>query len=121
MPYFLLMKLYLYSNIILWRGARSRVAGPRYAGVASLFMFTVYILKSLKNGKYYIGQTEDVVDRIKRHNSGRSKATKNFTPWEVVYSEEYLTRSLAFRREQEIKSYKSGIKFKKLLGLWIDN
>ena len=84
-------------------------------------MFTTYILKSLKTGRYYIGQTEDIVDRIKRHNSGRSKATKNSMPWELIYSEEYSTRSLAFRREQEIKSYKGGIKFKKLLGLWKDN
>jgi putative endonuclease len=84
-------------------------------------MFIVYILKSLKTGKHYIGQTDNILDRIKRHNSGRSKATKNFAPWELIYSEEYSTRPLAFRREQEIKSYKGGIKFKKLLGLWKDN
>jgi len=84
-------------------------------------MFTVYILKSLKNGKHYIGQTNNFADRINRHNSGRSKATKNSIPWELIYSEEYSSRSLAFRREQEIKSYKGGIKFKKLLGLWNDN
>jgi len=84
-------------------------------------MFTVYILKSLKNGRYYIGQTNDILDRIRRHNSGRSKATKNFMPWELIYSEKYSTRSLAFGREQEIKLYKGGIKFKRLLGLWKDN
>lgn len=80
-------------------------------------MYTVYILKSEKTNKYYIGHTIDITDRLKRHNNGSSKYTKKFIPWELVYSEEYNTKSKAYKREMEIKKYKGGIQFKKLLKL----
>jgi putative endonuclease len=81
-------------------------------------MFQVYILQSIKNGKYYIGHTHNVASRLLRHNSGQVRSTKHGTPWEIVYTEKYQTRSEAYKREFEIKSYKGGILFKKLLGLW---
>ena len=81
-------------------------------------MYKVYILRSLKHKHYYIGHTENLKERLKRHNGGRVKSTKKGIPWEVVYTEDYITKSEAYRRELEIKRYKSGIKFKKLLGLW---
>jgi len=81
-------------------------------------MFQVYILKSAKSGKYYIGHTHDLDARLFRHNNGQVKSTKSNLPWEVIYVEKYSTKSEAYRREFEIKSYKSGIRFKKLLGLW---
>ncbi len=84
-------------------------------------MYIVYILKSYKVGRYYVGQTEDINDRLERHNVGRVKSTKHFRPWELVHSESYSTRSEACKRELEIKKYKGGIKFKKLLGLWKDD
>jgi len=81
-------------------------------------MYSVYILQSLKNQKYYIGHAEDSDVRLKKHNSGCVKSTKYGRPWEVVLVEKYKTRAEAYRRELEIKSYKGGIKFKRLLGLW---
>jgi len=83
-------------------------------------MYKVYILKSRKNQKHYTGHSADLEKRIFRHNSGLVKSTKNSIPWELVYTEEYATRSDAYQRELEIKSYKGGIKFKRLLGLWKD-
>jgi putative endonuclease len=67
----------------------------------------VYILKSQKDGSYYTGSTQDVVDRLKRHNQGRSKFTKSKRPWDLVYAEEYLDRSAATKREREIKNRRS--------------
>lgn len=78
-------------------------------------MYFVYILKSQRVNRYYIGHTEDVEKRLKEHNSGKSKSTKGYAPWEVVYTEEYHTKSEAYKREQEIKSYKSGFNFKELM------
>jgi putative endonuclease len=66
----------------------------------------VYILQSVSSGKCYIGSTNDFEDRLKRHNEGRSKYTKNRGPWELVYKEEHPDRSSAVRREKEIKSRK---------------
>jgi len=69
--------------------------------------YYVYILLSHHNGKYYIGSTRNLEDRIKRHNEGRSKYTKYGIPWELLYSEKYLDRSDAIKREKQIKRQKS--------------
>ena len=78
-------------------------------------MYTVYILKSRFNERYYIGHTADLEKRLKEHNSGRTKSTKAFIPYEIVYTKDYETKSEAFLREREIKSFKSGLKFKMLM------
>ena len=70
-------------------------------------MFHLYILLSEKTNKFYIGSTGNLEDRIIRHNSGRSKATKSGIPWKLLYTEEFETRSEAIKREQELKSWKS--------------
>ncbi|PIZ00975.1 endonuclease [bacterium (Candidatus Howlettbacteria) CG_4_10_14_0_8_um_filter_40_9] len=80
-------------------------------------MFYTYILLSEKDGKHYIGSTGDLEDRLERHFSGRSKATKNRLPLRLVYKEEFETRKEALRREKQIKSYKGGNAFKKLINM----
>jgi putative endonuclease len=65
--------------------------------------YFVYILKSLRDGSYYIGFTQDIASRVERHNQGRSKYTKTKRPWALVYYEEYSDRSSAMKREKEIK------------------
>ena len=77
-------------------------------------MFYVYILQSKAKERYYIGHTNDLDKRIKEHNSGKSKSTKAYKPQTLVYFETYTTKSEAFRREKEIKNYKSGYKFQEL-------
>lgn len=40
-------------------------------GVRETFMFTVYVLISLKNNKRYVGYTgKDVLKRLSEHNAG---------------------------------------------------
>ena len=78
-------------------------------------MFTVYILKSLNKDRYYVGFTADLTDRLRRHNSGSNKSTKFGIPWSVVYTEEFADKKLAWLRERQIKSYKGGEAFRKLL------
>ena len=69
--------------------------------------FSIYILESLKDGSYYVGSTNNLEDRLKRHNEGRVAYTKPKRPWELVYSEEHPDRSSAAKREHEIKKHKS--------------
>ncbi len=70
--------------------------------------YFVYILYNPKLDRYYTGSTGDLEDRMKRHNQGRSKATKGGAPyWELAYREKFETRSEAVRRENEIKKKKS--------------
>jgi putative endonuclease len=67
------------------------------------------------NGRFYVGSTQDIQDRLSRHNSGRSKATKTGIPWKIVYLEEFDTRSMAMVREMEIKNWKSHDRIEKLI------
>ncbi|MFA5820567.1 MAG: GIY-YIG nuclease family protein [Candidatus Gracilibacteria bacterium] len=78
-------------------------------------MYHVYILKSQKHNRYYIGSTKDVAKRLEKHNSGGSTYTRAYRPWEVIYTEQHPDRKVAEKRERVIKSYKGGEAFKRLL------
>jgi putative endonuclease len=69
-------------------------------------MYFVYIIESEKDGSYYVGSTQDLDERIQRHNQGRSKYTKNKRPWRLLYFEEFPDRSSATARENQIKNRK---------------
>jgi putative endonuclease len=66
----------------------------------------VYILQSEVDGTFYVGSTENLEERIGRHNQGRSQYTRSKQPWRLVYTEEHPDRSAAVKRENEIKSKK---------------
>ncbi|MEQ9262441.1 MAG: GIY-YIG nuclease family protein, partial [Owenweeksia sp.] len=60
--------------------------------------FHSYILKSIATGNFYKGHTEDIRKRLKQHNSGKTKSTKNGIPWQLVYYETFSTRNEAILR-----------------------
>ncbi|WP_343707509.1 GIY-YIG nuclease family protein [Flavobacterium sp.] len=66
-------------------------------------MFFVYILYSATKEKFYIGQTNDIDDRLRRHNSGQSLSTKNGAPWKIIYTIQLNSRSEAMTLENKIK------------------
>ena len=69
-------------------------------------MFFVYFLQSVRNNKYYTGLTEkNPKIRVKEHNSGTNKWTRENGPFELVYFESYFCKRDAEERE---KFYKSG-------------
>jgi len=70
-------------------------------------LFFVYILKSLKDSKFYIGQSNNLEDRIKRHNGGQVRATKHRRLLILVYQETFSTRTESMQREKYLKSLKS--------------
>ena len=78
-------------------------------------MYKTYIIKSLAKERYYIGHTKDLSRRLDEHNSGKTKSTKPYVPWELVYHESFNTKNDAYAREIKIKSYKGGRAFKSLL------
>ena len=69
--------------------------------------YFVYIIKSEKDGSYYVGHTQDLGSRLERHNQGRVNYTKPKRPWRLIYFEEHFDRSTAMKREGEIKGRKS--------------
>ena len=72
-----------------------------------LLMFYVYILRSERTGRYYIGCTGDLHNRVEQHNAGMTKSTKGFRPWQLIHQEEFESLSDARRRETQLKSWKS--------------
>jgi len=78
-------------------------------------MYFVYILKSLKDSGYYIGQTKDLSDRIKKHNNGQARSTKPRVPFALIKREIFKTRGEARRRENYLKKLKGGNEFKKII------
>jgi putative endonuclease len=75
----------------------------------------VYILQSLKDLKYYIGETANVESRLRFHNAGLQRSTRSRIPFKVIYTETFPERNSALKREREIKSWKGGNKFKELI------
>ena len=67
-------------------------------------MFYVYVLKSKKDNGFYIGCTKDLKIRIREHNAGYVKSTKNRLPVELVYYEACLNQGDAFNREKYLKT-----------------
>jgi len=67
-------------------------------------MFYVYILKSLKDCRTYVGYYNDVQRRLQEHNSGQSKATKHRRPFEILFIEEFEIEQDAKKKELYWKS-----------------
>lgn len=66
-------------------------------------MYYLYILKSLKYERHYIGITNDVLKRLAKHNSGSVKSTKAYRPWIIFLKEEFLDKTMARKREIFLK------------------
>jgi len=74
--------------------------------------YYVYVL-ACKDGTFYTGYTRDLEARMKLHRRGRgAKYVRTHLPEEVVYLEEFETRSDAMKREREIKRMSHAEKMK---------
>ena len=77
--------------------------------------YSVYILQSLKDNGYYVGAYKNVSARLRFHNKGLQRSTRHRIPFILIYSEEQSSKTAALKRERQIKSYKGGNGFKKLI------
>jgi len=67
--------------------------------------YYVYVLRSLKNNKRYIGYScKNPKSRLKEHNSGTNNWTRRNKPFILIYQEEYETKTEARKREIFLKS-----------------
>ncbi|HBM16095.1 MAG TPA: endonuclease [Lentisphaeria bacterium] len=77
-----------------------------------------YLIYSEKTSRYYKGHCENIELRLKQHNSGKTKSTKNGIPWHLVYYEEFPTRAEAIDKEQYYKQLKGAKElFRKIKGV----
>ena len=71
-------------------------------------MYYTYVLfcqdQKRKRNKFYIGSSEDLKDRIKKHNSGEVKTTKSFDKIALIYYEACLNKTDARKRELQLKT-----------------
>src|SRR5438128_2199045 len=63
-----------------------------------IVVFHVYILRSSKTGRRYVGSCENLSERLRRHNLGHSKATRHGMPWTLVHSESFSSRRSGKKR-----------------------
>ena len=74
-----------------------------------------YILFSASRNAFYVGHTcDDLSERLRKHNSNHKGFTGVNVDWKVMYFESFPDKSTAYKREREVKSWKSR---KKLLEL----
>jgi putative endonuclease len=78
-------------------------------------MYYVYILLSLKDGKFYIGFSEDIQKRLADHNAGRNTSTKPRRPLKLIYYEAHLSKEDALRRESYFKTIKGKSTLRRIL------
>jgi len=66
-------------------------------------MYYVYVLKSRKDGRFFIGHTGDLHRRIASHKNGQVAATKDRIPLEMVYYEACTDKRDALKRESYLR------------------
>ena len=67
-------------------------------------MFSVYVLKSLRSKKRYVGSTgKEPVARLREHNNGSNKFTRGHQPFKIIYTERFNSKIDALIRERFLK------------------
>ena len=95
-----------------WRNWYTCLPAGRRARLKNMYYF--YTIRSTVNGSLYKGISSNPAKRLTEHNSGKTKSTKHYRPYEIVYLEKCSSREIARKKE---KYYKSGIGREKLKNL----
>ena len=67
-------------------------------------MYYVYAIISGKDNRIYVGLTGNLSRRIREHNGGKTKSTKYYKPWSLLYLEKLDNLLEARKREKKLKS-----------------
>lgn len=68
--------------------------------------YYIYVLYNSSKNFIYIGFSENLKERVRKHNAGEVRSTKAYQPFVLVFYEAYPTKSDAKRREKYLKSNK---------------
>ena len=66
-------------------------------------MYYVYILKSKLHDFHYTGSTDSLKIRLREHNTGLVKSTKNKKPYKIVWYCGFEDKKLALEFEKYLK------------------
>ena len=75
----------------------------------------VYILRSERDNKFYIGSTNNLKRRVSEHQQGKNISTAKRLPVELVYFEGHLSKKDALRREKYFKTAKGKTTLRQML------
>jgi predicted GIY-YIG superfamily endonuclease len=78
--------------------------------------YRVYVIQN-REGRFYVGVSEDVARRLQQHNRGESRWTKGRGPWTIVWQSDDLSLSDARKLENHLKRQKGGHGLFHLTGL----
>ena len=78
-----------------------------------MIFYYVYLIQSIKDSIYYIGYSDNLNQRLKEHNQGKTKSIKHKVPFKLIYFEGYLNKTTA--RKREIRLKKNSFEKEKLL------
>ena len=67
-------------------------------------MWYTYVLQSRKDNQWYTGYTNNLRDRVERHNKGLVYASRKRRPFNPIYYEACVNEQDAKTREQYLKS-----------------
>lgn len=81
----------------------------------SIKFYYVYILRSLKDGLFYIGFANDLKRRLAEHLRGANISTAKRLPVELIFYEAYPCKEDAERREKYFKTSKGKTTLKQML------
>ncbi|MEK7187113.1 MAG: GIY-YIG nuclease family protein [Patescibacteria group bacterium] len=79
-------------------------------------MYSIYILKSLKVPRTYVGYSGNPIKRLGEHNAGKVSATRDYRPWKIFYRENGFSLKEAKSRELYWKSGTGRRNIKKIMG-----
>lgn len=69
-----------------------------------MMRYYVYILRSNKDGKLYIGFTTNLKSRLQKHSAGMVRSTKNRRFLRLIHYEYFINEADAKAREIYLKS-----------------
>ncbi|MGW8184856.1 MAG: GIY-YIG nuclease family protein [Candidatus Moraniibacteriota bacterium] len=67
-------------------------------------MFYVYVIKSSRDNKLYVGQTDDLKNRLNEHNKGLVISTRLRRPFKLLYYEACNLLQDSIKREKALKT-----------------
>jgi len=67
-------------------------------------MYYTYILQSLLDKKLYVGFTNNLKQRLQKHNTSKVQSTKARMPFRLIYYEASLSEQYAREREKYFKT-----------------
>ena len=70
-------------------------------------MFVVYLIQN-RQGKIYIGQTNNLNERLSQHNDPLRKSwASRRGPWKEIFTKDFISRREAVNCERYLKSLKN--------------